>query len=108
MLALSLLLVLPLGTLHAADASGLPASWKALGIRVGMPYAQARQALVGAGWQVEAPEAGGTPVFPATPEVECGQGRDAVCSAGYRKGTEAYGLMLETAKHGPLRVQGAY
>jgi hypothetical protein len=105
---LSLLLLLSAGHAHATDAPSLPAAWTQIGITVGMPYAQAKAALIKAGWVASAPDNDGDPVFAAHPEVDCGQGWDAICSAGYGRGNETYGLVLAPTDDGKLLVQGVF
>ncbi len=105
---LSLLLLLFAGHVHAADAPALPAAWTQIGITVGMPYAQAKALLLTAGWIAGAPDNEGDPVFAAHPEVDCGQGWDAICSAGFSRKNEAYGLALTPTDDGNLRVQGVF
>lgn len=105
---LAVLLLLSVSRVHAADAPSLPAAWTEIGITVGMPYAQAKLRLIKAGWLASAPDSEGTPVFAAHPEVECGQGWDAICSAGFHRGNEAYGLVLTPTDDDKLLVQGVY
>lgn len=111
-LALSLLLLAGAASrahaAAAADQDALPAAWSALGLKLGMPYAKARALLLGAGWKAEAAAQDGAPAFADTPEVECGQGWQAICSAGYGKGGEQYALVLGTSDDGKLLVQGTY
>lgn len=105
---LAVVLLLSVSRVHAADAPSLPAAWTEIGITVGMPYAQAKVRLIKAGWLASAPDSEGTPVFAAHPEVECGQGWDAICSAGFHRGNEAYGLVLTPTDDDKLLVQGVY
>lgn len=69
------------GSLPAAPGAALA------DLKPGIPYSQLRHALVRSGWSpVDAPD----DVMPATaapyayPELTCGQGYDAVCSATFR------------------------
>ena len=105
---LAVVLLLSVSRVHAADAPSLPAAWTEIGITVGMPYAQAKVRLIKAGWLASAPDSEGTPVFAAHPEVECGQGWDAICSAGFHRGNDAYGLVLTPTDDDKLLVQGVY
>ncbi|MER2177238.1 MAG: hypothetical protein ABS955_06010 [Stenotrophomonas maltophilia] len=105
---LTLLLVLSVGRVHAAETPGLPPAWAAIGITVGMPYAQAKAALIKAGWVPSAPDNDGKPVFAAHPEVDCGQGWNAICSAGFQIGNEAYGLVLTPTDDDKLVVQAVF
>jgi len=105
---LALLLLLSAGHVHAAETPQLPPSWTAIGITVGMPYAQAKALLMKAGWVASAPDNDGDPVFAAHPEVDCGQGWDAICSAGFSRRIEAYGLVLTPTDDGNLQVQGVF
>lgn len=105
---LAVVLLLSVSRVHAADAPSLPAAWTEIGITVGMPYAQAKVRLIKAGWLASAPDSEGAPVFAAHPEVECGQGWDAICSAGFHRGNEAYGLVLTPTDDDKLLVQGVY
>ena len=105
---LSVVLLLSAGHVHGADAPPLPTAWTQIGITVGMPYAQAKALLIKAGWVASAPDNEGTPVFAAHPEVDCGQGWDAICSAGFHRGNEAYGLVLTPTDDDTLLVQGVF
>jgi len=105
---LALLLLFSVSHVHAADAPAMPPAWTEIGVTVGMPYAQAKALLLEAGWVAEAPDNEGDPSFAAHPEVDCGQGWDAICSAGFSRSNEAYGLVLTPTDDGNLRVQGVF
>ncbi|WDS36590.1 hypothetical protein [Pseudoxanthomonas sp.] len=93
---------------HATDEDALPAAWTTLGIKVGMPYAKAKALLLGAGWKAAAPDHEGAPAIAGNPEVDCGEGWQAVCSAGYDKDREQYAIVLTPTDDGKLLVQGTY
>lgn len=111
-LLISLLLaVVPAAAPAAApgdDASTpLPAALASLGIRPGMDYAPARSALRQHGWIAEPHDYDGAAPIAAYPELDCGQGWQAVCSVGYRKGGEVVYLVMDPAADGHLRLLGA-
>lgn len=95
---------------HAQDMAAraaMPPPWRQLGIVPGMAYAKAKRLLVAAGWQVTPPEADEAAV-PDFPEIACGQGRDAVCSAGFRKDEDSVAMIIGTTQAGQPFVQGTY
>ncbi|WMJ69691.1 hypothetical protein [Stenotrophomonas sp. 24(2023)] len=95
---------------HAQDMAAraaMPAPWRELGIVPGMAYAKARRLLVAAGWQVTRAESAKAAV-PDFPEIECGQGHGAVCSAGFHKEGQAIAMMIGTTLAGQPFVQGTY
>ena len=100
-----LLSLLCIPAAHAEDA--LPEQWKQLGITAGMPYAKAKRLLSAAGWQVSAAERADT-ALPDFPEIECGQGRDAVCSAGFQHAGQVVAMIVGTTPAGQPFVQGGY
>src|SRR5262249_53893645 len=66
----------------------------AYGIRLRMPYREARQRMIKHGWAPDSTE----PIarhtrahlpYPALPEVLCGEGYDAICSGWFTKGSES-------------------
>ncbi|HYQ22284.1 hypothetical protein [Stenotrophomonas sp.] len=79
----------------------------ALGISAGMPYAKAKRLLDAAGWQVSPPESGQA-ALPGFPEIECGQGRDAICSAGFHRNGQSLAMIIGTTQAGQPFVQGTY
>lgn len=90
-----------------AARAAMPEPWRQLGIVPGMPYAKARRLLVAAGWQVSRAESTKAPV-PDFPEIECGQGQGAVCSAGFHKDDQAIAMLVGTTLAGQPFVQGTY
>lgn len=90
---------------HAQDA--LPDEWKQAGLTAGMPYAKAKRLLSAAGWQVSPAQSVQT-ALPDFPEIECGQGVDAVCSAGFHKADQAVAMIVGTTPAGQPFVQGTY
>lgn len=91
---------------HAGDAGKPPDPLQAFGLTSGMEYKAAKAALLASGWSVQ-PSAQSEAAFPASPEVECGSGLDAICSAGFSKGSEAFGLVVER-RGTSIVVTGAY
>lgn len=101
-----LLLLLPcIPVAHAEDA--LPEQWKQLGITAGMPYAKAKRLLSAAGWEVTTP-ARAQASLPGFAEIDCGQGRDAVCSAGFHKADQTLAMIVGITPAGQPFVQGSY
>ncbi|WP_416057158.1 hypothetical protein [Stenotrophomonas maltophilia] len=103
-LAVSLSLAIAPVIASAQDVTGELA---ALGITAGMPYAKAKRLLDAAGWQATLPESRQA-ALPDFPEIECGQGRDAVCSAGFRKEGQSVAMIIGTTQAGQPFVQGTY
>ncbi|HDS0950407.1 TPA: hypothetical protein QDZ34_001979 [Stenotrophomonas maltophilia] len=103
-LAVSLSLAIAPVIASAQDVTGELA---ALGITAGMPYAKAKRLLDAAGWQATPPESRQA-ALPDFPEIECGQGRDAVCSAGFRKEGQSVAMIIGTTQAGQPFVQGTY
>lgn len=90
-----------------ASAQDVTAELAALGITAGMPYAKAKRLLDAAGWQAMPPESRQA-ALPDFPEIECGQGRDAVCSVGFRKEGQSVAMIIGTTQAGQPFVQGTY
>lgn len=90
-----------------ASAQEVTGELAALGITAGMPYAKAKRLLDAAGWQATPPESRQA-ALPDFPEIECGQGRDAVCSAGFRKEGQSVAMIIGTTQAGQPFVQGTY
>lgn len=103
-LAMSLSLAI---TPAMASAQEMPGELAALGITAGMPYAKARRLLDAAGWQATPPESRQA-ALPDFPEIECGQGRDAVCSAGFHRNDQSVAMIIGTTQAGQPFVQGTY
>ncbi len=105
---ISLLLAVAPATDPAAEsAPPLPAPLASLGLRTGMDYAPVRSALLQHGWTAEPHDYDGAPPIARYPEVDCGQGWQAVCSVGYRKGDNVVYLAMDPAADGHLRLLGA-
>lgn len=72
----------------------------------GQKYQVLREALLKQGWlpdmQHSDPE-----VYPEYPEIACGSGKDAICSAGFALGDRYEAVMVEV-KDGELIVSGSY
>jgi hypothetical protein len=78
------------------------------GVTVGMKYDEAKARLATDSWQVSFPSSSSDAPYPTNPEIECGQGLDVVCSAGFQKGKEFLALTIaETPAH-VLLVSGSY
>jgi len=108
MKAFVLAVSLSLGVAPAiAAAQELTGELAALGITAGMPYAKAKRLLDAAGWQATPPESTQA-TLPDFPEIECGQGRDAVCSAGFHKNDQSVAMIIGTTQAGQPFVQGTY
>jgi len=90
-----------------ASAQEMTDELAALGITAGMPYAKAKRLLDAAGWQATPPESTQA-TLPDFPEIECGQGRDAVCSAGFHKNDQSVAMIIGTTQAGQPFVQGTY
>lgn len=78
----TLLIALLLAVAPATDAATeSTTTLEQLGLHRGMDYVPVRSALLRDGWTVEPHDYEGAPPFAAFPEVDCGQGWQAVCSA---------------------------
>lgn len=73
---------------------------------IGQKYQVLREALLKQGWlpdmQHSDPE-----VYPEYPEIACGSGKNAICSAGFALGDRYEAVMVEV-KDGELIVSGSY
>lgn len=108
MKAIALVVSLSLAIAPAfASAQALSAELSTLGITVGMPYAKAKRLLDAAGWHPTPPESRQA-ALPDFPEIGCGQGRDAVCSAGFHKDGQSFAMIIGTTQAGQPFVQGTY
>jgi hypothetical protein len=75
----------------------------AYGIRLRMPYREARQRMIKHGWTPDSTEANARHTaahlpYPEFPEVTCGEGRDAICSGWFTKGQESRLLDIRNVK----------
>lgn len=72
---------------------------KSLGFTIGHPYAKARDRLLALSWRPDLGWglSGVRPVlgYPGYPEILCGEGMDAVCTARLTKGTQAILLTID-------------
>lgn len=104
----ALFAAIAIGLCTVAQAEPAPPSeLTSQGLRVGMPYAQAKQVLLARGWRIDTSEQSSAPAFKQHPEITCGEGINAICSAGYQKGGEYLALTVQNTKQG-LVVNGTY
>ena len=73
---------------------------KQLGLRVPLAYAKARDWMLEHGWRVDATSIPTVSDYPAHPEIACGRGYDAICSATFTKGTREIQLIVDQSKPG--------
>ncbi len=101
------------GLLFAAAsvvATALPEPYEAAdrvtGVREGMEYTQVRRMLLDAGWvPLDADDLRPWPAYPDYPEVACGSGWQATCSASYFRGDYYFEVGLnprESRRHLPV------
>jgi hypothetical protein len=77
-------------------------------VKADMPYATVKKNLQKAGWSVvQRSVSTEPPIYKDFPEVDCGDGYEAVCSAGFKKATKQIGIIV-TNKNGTLVVVGEY
>lgn len=94
----------------AADSPAKPAKRaeadKVTGVRQGMEYTQVRRMLLDAGWvALHADDLRPWPAYSDYPEVACGSGWQATCSAFYFRGDYYFGVglnPLESRRHLPV------
>ncbi len=72
-----------------------------------MPYAQARDRLLKQGWTLDQTGVPKEPDYKLFPEVVCGRGFDAVCSARYQKNGIRI-MLYVTDLSGRLTVKEVY
>lgn len=72
---------------------------------IGKEYSSLRKALVLDGWTVDSSVK--SSVFSEFPEIECGGGKDSICSAGFKKNNE-YVAVVVSKKDKILVVTGSY
>ncbi|WP_313142759.1 hypothetical protein [Stenotrophomonas sp.] len=79
---------------------------KVTGVREGMEYTQVRRVLLDAGWvALDAEYLRPWPAYPDHPEVNCGTGWQATCSAFFFRGDYYFGVglnPLESRRHLPV------
>ena len=66
-----------------------------LGLKSGMEYSSAKERMLHRGWSVDAPEPANHRPYASAPEVTCGQGWDAVCTARFINRGKAVMLTLK-------------
>ena len=76
-------------------------------ITAGRTSARAKRLRDAAGVQATAPISAQAPL-PEFPEIEGGQGRDAVLSAGCHKNDQSVAMIIGTTQAGQPFVQGTY
>jgi hypothetical protein len=81
------------------------------GIKLKMPYAEARERMLRNGWKPDLAEAelryqGNYRPYRDFPEILCGEGYDAICSAPFIKGKDYHTIEVREHK-GKLVVRGA-
>ena len=104
----TLLIALLLAVAPATDAATESSTTlEQLGLHHGMDYVPVRSALLRDGWTVEPHDYEGAPPFAAFPEVDCGQGWQAVCSAGFRRGDKVVYLAMDPTDDGHLLLLGS-
>ncbi len=72
----------------------------------GQKYLLLRDAFIKQGWLPDT-EHSETTVYPEFPEISCGAGIDAICSAGFKLDSRYEAVMVEV-KNGELIVAGSY
>lgn len=72
----------------------------------GQQYQLLRDAFIKQGWLLDTEHAD-PKVYPEFPEISCGTGRDAICSAGFKLDSRYEAVMVEV-KNGELIVAGSY
>lgn len=70
-------------------------------------YTEVAQALLASGWQRIPAEQGEISLSPDFPEVTCGEGVHAICTAGFKRDEEYRALIVEW-REGQLRVVDDY
>ena len=72
---------------------------KRIGIVLSRPYSVTKVALIKAGWKIDLEfgfDEQVQPAYPKHPEITCGNGMDAICSARYKKNDQSIMLTLDT------------
>lgn len=72
----------------------------------GQKYQLLRDTFIKQGWLPDA-EHTDPKVYPEFPEISCGAGKDAICSAGFKLGSRYEAIIIEE-KGGELIVAGSY
>lgn len=97
---------LSLSLLMSATCALAASQLDALGLKPGTAYPRARSELQKQGWRIDAQEPEEASDFRDAPEVVCGHGRDAVCTARFLKAGRAIMLTLKPVD-GRLLLEGA-
>lgn len=72
----------------------------------GQKYLLLRDAFIKQGWLPDTEHAD-PKVYPEFPEISCGSGKDAICSAGFKLGSRYEAVVIEV-KSSELIVAGSY
>ncbi|MCX2918585.1 hypothetical protein ORK51_00120 [Stenotrophomonas rhizophila] len=95
-----------MATAAPAPAAAREAANRVTGVRKGMEYAQVRRMLLDAGWvPLDAEYLRPSPAYPDYPEVNCGTGWQATCSAFFFRGDYYFGVGLnpqDSRRHLPV------
>lgn len=78
---------------------------RAYGIKLKMPYSEAKKLMLKNGWKLSLFEKH-TPDYKDFPEITCGEGYDAICSAAYSNGKTEQILHVREIKN-KLVIRGS-
>lgn len=73
----------------------------------GRSYEKVKNELLEDGWEIDESDLDEKPVYPDYPEISCGAGSQAICSAGFMKGSEYHSFVI-SKKKGQLIIEDEY
>ncbi len=93
--------------LFVSSTSAQNDNLKIYGLNKGMVYVKAKSILTKSGWKPVLDEEAGK-ISRQFPEISCGTGKDAVCSAGFKKDKENVAFLLKSVSKSEFVVDGTY
>lgn len=82
-------------------------SLESYGLHKGMSYRQAKEILEKNNWSPTV-EDGSKPTFVDFPEINCGEGYNAICSVGFEKGKSEMAIVVKRNKNFEFIVDDSY
>jgi hypothetical protein len=73
---------------------------KQLGLKLPLSYSAARKLMVKSSWRIDLSMTSAPAAYPKHPEISCGNGLDAVCSARFLKHGRAIQLIVDQTQPG--------
>lgn len=77
------------------------------GLKMGLPYSKARSILIKNGWKPML-DSSSVKTSLKFPEISCGSGKDAVCSAGFKRDKQYVAFILKSLNRTDFILDGTY